>query len=266
MPLTQDRKTLERKGEILAIAVAAATIIYQGSLVAQNAAGNLVPASADATLRVVGMALEHKDNSDGAAGDLTCRVAFGCYRWANSSSGDAITVAHRGRNCFAVDDFTVALTEGASGNRPTAGVIVDVDDSGVWVATGFAAAGGASAAAAVAGGTNLLFGRIDDNVGANAAVMRYVHRGPAATIRSIATIIDRALTTGNETITAAINGNAVTGGVVTITQSGSAAGDVDIAEPTAANVLEEGDVLTLTVGGTQASTALRVDVTVELAY
>ena len=265
--LTQDRRTVERKGQILAIALAAAAVIYQGSLVAINAAGNLVPASADPTLRVIGMALEAKDNSDGVAGDLTCRVSAGCYRWDNSSSGDAITAAHIGRQCFAVDDHTVALTEGASGNRPTAGIIFDVDSSGVWVLTGVGGdAGGGTSAPAVGGGTNLLHFRLEDNVGANALVHRYVHSGPPARISSIRSIIDRALTTGNETITAAINAVAVTNGVITITQSGSAAGDIDEAIPTAANVLEEGDILTLTVGGTQASTALRVDVTVELNY
>lgn len=262
--LTADRATPERRSEYISVPVAASTRIFQGSLVATDASGNLVPASASVALTVVGMATEYKDNRDGAAGDLSCRVQFGTFRWANSAAADEITIAHRGRIVYALDDQTVALGEGATG-RPVAGVVLDVDSLGVWVTTGLGAVGGGGAAAE-GGGTNLLKIRLEDNVGANALVHRYVHSGPPATIRSIRTITDRALTTGDETITAAINGNAVTGGVVTITQSGSAAGDIDLAEPSAANVLEEGDVLTLTVGGTQASTALRVDVTVELAY
>lgn len=265
MVLAADRKTPSRNGKNFSFPVDGGSLIYQGALVGLNALGYLVPASAIATIRIIGRALEQVDNVDGADGALRCEVETGVFRWDNSSAGDAISLLHVGRTVFAVDDETVALTEGASGNRPAAGVVVDVDDEGVWVASGAGSEGGTSDAA-IAGGTNLITDRIEDNVSANAYVMRYVHRGPAAEIRSIATVIDRALTGGNETITAAINGVAVTGGVVTITQAGSAAGDVDLAEPTAANVMEEGDVLTLTVGGTQTSTALRVDVTVELGY
>lgn len=258
MVLAADRKTPQRNGKNFSFPVDGGSIIYQGALVGLNAAGYLVPASAIATIRIVGIALEQVDNSDGSDGDVACEVESGVFRFDNSSAGDAITLLHVGRTVFAVDDETVGLTEGASGNRPAAGVVVDVDDEGVWLAIG---AGGEGASA---GGTNLLHFRLEDNVSANALVHRYVHSGPPARIASIRTTIDRALTGGDETITAAIGGVAVTGGVVTITQSGSAAGDVDVASPSAANVLEEGDVLTLTVGGTQTSTALRVDVTVEL--
>lgn len=97
------------------------------------------------------------------------------------------------------------------------------------------------------------------------AVHRYVHRGPSATIAWISSVIDGALTTGNATLTAVIGVTAVTGGVVTITQSGSAAGDVDGVQPSALNVLATGDVLKITVGGT--NDAARVaDVFVHLTY
>ena len=63
-------------------------------------------------------------------------------------------------------------------------------------------------------------------------------------------MIEGALTTGDATLTAKIGSTAITGGVLTITQSGSAAGDVDEAVPTAANTVLEGGVLSVTVGGT----------------
>ena len=63
-------------------------------------------------------------------------------------------------------------------------------------------------------------------------------------------LLGGALSTGDATVTTAIEGTAVTGGVVTIAQSGSAAGDKDSAVPTAANTGEAGDKITLTVGGT----------------
>lgn len=266
MVLAADRKTPQRPGKNFSFPVDGGSHIFQGALVGLNALGFLVPASAIATIRIIGRALENVDNTTGADGDVRCEVESGTFRWDNSTSGDAITLLHVGRTVFAVDDETVALTEGGSGNRPAAGVVVDVDSEGVWVASGPGGDGGGTSAAAIAGGTNIVWGRIEDNVGANGAVLRYVHRGPAATIRSITTITSAALTTGNEVITPAINGVAVTGGAITITQSGSAAGDIDLSEPSAANVMEEGDVLTLTVSGTQASTTLRVDVSIELAY
>lgn len=96
-----------------------------------------------------------------------------------------------------------------------------------------------------------------DLVGANAATWYYRHPVGArsAVIQSIDTRLSGALTTGNATITAAIstdgvNFTAVTGGVVTITQAASAAGDLDSATPTAARTLAAGNVLRLAVGGT----------------
>ena len=72
----------------------------------------------------------------------------------------------------------------------------------------------------------------------------------AGVITRIDTIlVGGALATGNATITAAIGGVGVTNGVVTITQSGSGAGDKDLAEPSALNVVAAGDTITLTVGG-----------------
>ena len=48
--------------------VAATTHIYVGSLVAVNGSGYVVPASADSSLAVIGVAEEEKDNSGGSAG------------------------------------------------------------------------------------------------------------------------------------------------------------------------------------------------------
>jgi len=62
-------------------------------------------------------------------------------------------------------------------------------------------------------------------------------------------LLGGALATGNFTLTAAIAGTPVTGGVVTVTQAGSAAGDKDFAEPTAANSGVQGATITLTGGG-----------------
>ena len=76
----------------------------------------------------------------------------------------------------------------------------------------------------------------------------------SGTIVKIISNLQAALATGDATITAAIGGVAVTNGVVTITQVASAAGDVDLATPTAANVVvaNVSDV-SFTVGGTNSA-------------
>lgn len=89
---------------------------------------------------------------------------------------------------------------------------------------------------------------------ADGAVLRYVPSF-AGTLDKIYTVLNAALATGDATFTAAIGGVAVTGGVVTATQAGSAASDVDVATPSAANVFAAGDVITVTVAGASTATA-----------
>ncbi|HVI04117.1 MAG TPA: hypothetical protein VM869_35745 [Enhygromyxa sp.] len=97
-------------------------------------------------------------------------------------------------------------------------------------------------------------------------VYRYVNvSGNSETIEGIGSVITGALADGDATITATINGVAVTNGVVTIAESGSAAGTVDSATPTAANVIANGAKLELTIGGPNTAAEF-ADVSVELSY
>jgi len=131
MALTADRNTVRIEGVLFERPVAAGAVIYAGALVALNTDGNLVPASADPDLQVDGRAEERVDNSGGAAGDLTCRVRRGCFRYANSAT-DPITLAAVNSTAYAEDDETVAKTD-ATTSLPAAGIIMDVDDLGVWI-------------------------------------------------------------------------------------------------------------------------------------
>jgi len=88
----------------------------------------------------------------------------------------------------------------------------------------------------------------------DAAVLR-MPGGMAGTLLKVKTILNGALATGNATLTAAINSTGVTGGVVTMTQSASAAGDVASATCTALNTFAENDKITFTIGGTSTATA-----------
>ncbi len=73
-------------------------------------------------------------------------------------------------------------------------------------------------------------------------------------IKEISTALNGAIATANATLTAKIGGTAVTGGTITIIQSGSAAGDVDTAEPTGANEVSIGDTLEIETDGASTNT------------
>ena len=73
-------------------------------------------------------------------------------------------------------------------------------------------------------------------------------------IIKILTSIKNAITTADAALSFEIGGTAVTGGGITVTQSGSAAGDVDTAEPTAANTVNESDAIEMITDGGSSTT------------
>lgn len=132
--LTTDRDTQRRNGDQAVYPVAASTKIFAGALVCASTAAAFVTKGATATtLRPVGVAEELADNSAGANGAINVKVRRdGWFRFANSASGDAITLADVGADCYIVDDATVAKTNGSS-SRSIAGKVRDVDANGVWI-------------------------------------------------------------------------------------------------------------------------------------
>lgn len=76
----------------------------------------------------------------------------------------------------------------------------------------------------------------------------------AGTIEAIYSVINGAITDADAGITFKIGGVAVTGGAITITQVASAAGDVDSATPTAANVVTAGQAIEIVVSGASTGT------------
>ncbi|MBF0520576.1 MAG: hypothetical protein HQK92_12745 [Nitrospirae bacterium] len=130
--LTADRNTMSRSGEMLKLDVAAGKVIYMGALVAVDASGNATPGATATTIRGVGRAESYADNSGGAAGDKVVSISKGVFAYGNSASSDEITRADIGKDCYIVDDQTVAKTDG-TGTRSIAGKVFDVNSNGVWV-------------------------------------------------------------------------------------------------------------------------------------
>ena len=121
--------------EVMSLPLAASTKIYRGALVALNASGYCVAGTTVAAGRIVGRAEETIDNSSGAAGDKSVKVRRGVFKFVNSASTDALTLADVDRLCYAVDDQTVARTS-SMGSREVAGRVIRVDSDGVFVEVG----------------------------------------------------------------------------------------------------------------------------------
>jgi hypothetical protein len=147
--LTNSRNTPEMAdaGRIRVLGVEANTTIFLGSMVAINAAGNAVPASATTTAanpqKVIGRAeyvvngtpAQNAVNNPGAAGAIQIAVRKGVFMYSQDSS---ITTASIGCPCFASDDNNVTASDRASGatvqQYAVAGEVVAIDPSGeVWV-------------------------------------------------------------------------------------------------------------------------------------
>lgn len=246
--LGQDRNTSQLLGDVLSASVAAAVLIYGGAIAMRNSAGDVTKGQTALGLIGVGIAMERVDNSSGAAGDEDIKIGTGVFKVANSAAADAITEADIGKPCYVVDDQTVAKTNGLTAGLPTrspAGVIVGVEATGVHVLFN------EGILRAVLSGHRIFVPiRVATLVGAN--VYR-VLSPVAGKVVNMGSVIEGVLTTGDATLTGKIGGNAITNGVITITQAGSAAGDKDFAQPTAANTVAVGDELSLTVGGTNAT-------------
>jgi hypothetical protein len=118
--LTSARNTPEMAdfGRIQVYPVEANTVVYLGAMVALNAAGNAVPASSAAGLRIVGRAErvhngipgQNADNSGGAAGAIAVVCRRGVFMYAINDS--SIAQAQVGSLAFAVDDNSVSAHDG----------------------------------------------------------------------------------------------------------------------------------------------------------
>jgi len=77
----------------------------------------------------------------------------------------------------------------------------------------------------------------------------------AGVITKIYSVLGNAITVADAALTYAIGATNITGGPATVTQAGSAAGDVDTATPTGLRTVAVGDVLKVTTDGGSTTTA-----------
>ncbi|MDP8639022.1 hypothetical protein QZQ24_05680 [Serratia marcescens] len=127
-----DRNTPYKDGELFPVPIAASTEIFGGHIVAGNAAGFAVLATAVAAQVTLGVSDGYADNSAGTAGDAVALVRRGKSWFFANLGGDAVTQADIGKECFVADSQTVAKTSN-SDVRPVAGKVLGVESAGVWV-------------------------------------------------------------------------------------------------------------------------------------
>jgi hypothetical protein len=81
----------------------------------------------------------------------------------------------------------------------------------------------------------------------------FVAAPAAGLVTELRTVITNAITSADATVTAEIEDVAITGISITVTQSGSAAGDVDSDTATAANTLAANDALEVVTNGNSST-------------
>ena len=107
-------------------------VIYAGAMVAVSSGAVAIPASDTSAAKVIGRAEKTQDNTGvNYLATRTIKIMAGTFRWAN---GGSYTVANVGDLTFVADDQTV-WTAASATYDVVAGVIVDVDATGVWVDT-----------------------------------------------------------------------------------------------------------------------------------
>lgn len=126
------RSCRSREPKLFGLPVKAATIIYDGALVAVDATGRAVPASDTAALKVQGCAQRGYDNATGADGAVGvsparyCTVDQGEYSYTTAGTPAA------GKTAYVVDDNTVSTATGV--NSIVAGIYTEADprNSAKW--------------------------------------------------------------------------------------------------------------------------------------
>lgn len=118
---------------IHSVPLKAATQVFAGGI-AMVDAGYGRPGGTALNLIAVGRWAQSVNNT-GAAGAKEALAEEGTFLWENSSAGDAIAQADVFKDCYVVDDQTVAKTDG-TGTRSRAGKVHKVTSEGVWVRMG----------------------------------------------------------------------------------------------------------------------------------
>ncbi len=131
--MSQARTLVETEGRQSNPPMKGATTILQGALVVMEA-GLAVPGKTALNLTAVGVAKETVVNA-GADGATKVPTERGTFKFFNLAS-DPVVAGDIQKDCYIVDDQTVAKTSGTN-TRSVAGKIIEVEADGVFVRVGY---------------------------------------------------------------------------------------------------------------------------------
>jgi hypothetical protein len=134
----------------------AGKIFFKGAACGLDATGMMVPMSATAGLRCVGLVdtgqASYIDTTGTTDGDVELKVEIAIWGMVNSAAGaDLVTQAEMYKAVYFVDDNVVAKTDGGVG-RPVAGLACRLEGGLVFVAMGFPYLGAENASQPLVGG------------------------------------------------------------------------------------------------------------------
>lgn len=137
MPALAAGKAVARHGThptptLLSYPVAAGAKGFTGSALVLNASGLVAQATTATGLTALGVSTRDFDNTAGSASAFVVEAEAGIFAMENSAAADQILQADVGKDCFFVDDQTVAKTNGGS-TRSVAGKVVRLEEGKVWV-------------------------------------------------------------------------------------------------------------------------------------
>lgn len=251
--ITKPRDAHKWFGDKFNDGVKANEIIFKGAMLLLDSNGYLVNAAVGVSGTSRGVAQESKDATGLSSGDIKCEVHSGCFEFDVSGS---MTNGDVNKMVFAVDNHTVSL-DSLGLTRPAVGRLKWISN----LSKAICEVGSADDAGDFPmDRSDVLYIHLGQasSKASDAAVLR-APAPSAGMLLKIKTVINGALATADATVQAKVNGTnagSTPTGLVTITQSGSAAGDVDSASPITTNVaLAENDVISGTVGGGSTATA-----------
>lgn len=131
---SQARSLVETEGRQGIAPVKGSTTIWQGSLVVSENSLAIPGKTAASGLTVLGVAEDTVKNT-GADGALTVPFKRGTFKFFNLGA-DPLVAGDVGKDCYIVDDQTVAKTSNSSA-RSVAGKTISVESDGVFVRVGY---------------------------------------------------------------------------------------------------------------------------------
>lgn len=230
--------------------VKAAAHIFRGAAVMVIiGTGYIIPAADTANGRFKGVALFEANNVDGSDGDIRARIMTeGEFPFTLTG----VTIADLGKFVYAVSDNEVCLT--GQTNDVVVGKVSGIKDTNLaWIDIGDR--------------KNILTAYrqnlITEIVDISTAQTIYVPVNFAGTITRISTVLYGTIATADGVVTCYIGAVAITTGELTIGYDGSAAGNIATVEPTAANVVAQGDYIKI-INADASTNAIRVTVNIEI--